>query len=194
MKVTRRTGAGALALAAALLLIAAGYQGFDRYRDVLLWKRAEATVVDSEVAFRHDGEGLLRYFVRASLRYATPSGEQTVRADSSLDSPDYAAPRSRLDKYKAGKRVTVYYDPARPEKARFGAELSRQYLGKAFHYFIGGLLAAVAALLVLTTKKAPRFCAGCRNAVKHHHRYCPFCGASLSSRSHRIPHERPVGT
>jgi hypothetical protein len=194
MKEPGKNAALVLALASTSLLGIALLQTFDRYREMLLWKKTEATVLERRIAFTHDGEGVLRYRVRSLLRYRTPSGEYRITADSDLESPEFALVRSRLNRMPPGSNLTVYYDPARHDTARFGAEFTAAYLSETLYYYIGSLLVAVAAAVVRSAWKQQQPCGGCRNKLKHHYRYCPYCGASRPDTPHLMSHERTVET
>ena len=175
------------------LLAAAVYETFQKYRAALLWKRAEATVMEDGIGFNHDGEGRLRFFRRAALQYSTPSGEQKVVADSAFNSLDFAAVRSRAKDLEPGTKIRVYYDPARHDHVQFGAEYSLEYLGWAAYYYAGAALCALAAAALLILWKPGRLCPSCKTKLEQHYRYCPFCGAAAGS-PHPIPNERSVQT
>jgi hypothetical protein len=166
---------GVLALS---LLGAALYQTIKRYHAVLLWKSADATVLERAITSYPDDEGILRFRVRGSFRYQTPSGEQKAAADSDFDSREFAWVRSRMERYPLGARVKVYYDPARHDRIRFGANLSLRYLGQTLYYYASAFVTAAVAVWLWSAWKPARNCA-CGNKLKRYYTYCPFCGASL---------------
>jgi hypothetical protein len=183
---------GGLGLLSLIILAIAIYQTFNLYRIPLFWKSSRATVVDTIVANFHDDEGILCYRIKAKLKYRTSSGEQEAIADSDFTSRDYASVRSRRDQLARDGVVRAYYDSSNPGSARFGAELSAEYLGAALHLFLAFVGIAAMSALPRLIWKAPRACSGCRTKLKHHYRYCTFCGATLSPAAHPIAHERPA--
>jgi hypothetical protein len=183
-----------LGASAAVLLAAAVWETYQRYRAVLLWKSVEATVVESGLEFRHDGDGRLRFFVRAVLQYATPSHQQKTTADSDFSSLSFAAARSRLDKVEPGTKIKAYYDPVQADKVRFGSEFSLEYLGRAAYYYAGAALAAFAAAAIPLLWKPGRICTACKTKLKRRYRYCTFCGAPAGGSPHPIRNERTVET
>ena len=189
-----RMAAVVLGVAAVAFFIAALFQTWERYRTAILWKPVRATVVDRNIGFRHDGDGRLRFFVRASLRYTTPSGDHTAAADSEFDSVDFAAVRSRIENYTPGSTVKAYYDPANHGTIRVGAEYTAAYLGRAVPYYAAAAGCAFLAALAPVLWRGKRTCAACKTKLKHHYRFCTFCGAPSASVAHLICNERPAET
>ena len=194
MRSPGRTTALCLGLLGLCFLAAAAFETWQRYRTVLLWKPVQATVVDRNIGFRHDGEGRLRFYTRAALRYSTPSGEQTATADSEFDSHDFAAIRSRTERYAPGTAIKAYYDPAHHGTIRFGAEYTVSYLGRTAYFYGGAATCILAGALAAALWRGTRTCMGCKTKLKYHYRYCTFCGAPVTPVPHLITNERPAET
>ncbi len=100
---------------AALLLF--GAKTWKRGHDALHWDRASATSTSAEVARDNDS-----WRVRVHYRFSH-EGREYDGADFDARYRDGSRSylEAKLGEYPAGRRLTVYYDPAQPEDSAFNA-------------------------------------------------------------------------
>lgn len=136
----------ALLLAVALLLLGGWFAG-QQYVVATTYERTTGTVQSAEMkTTQHVGRihlGGNRYY-EPNVTYSYRVGGQNytgrnVALGGEIDTNARSRATEVLDRYSAGERVTVYYDPDSPESA---------HLSRRFAFFPGGVLFAVGLLLL----------------------------------------------
>jgi hypothetical protein len=164
---------------ACVLLTAAVWNAYRILEPAIRWKHTTARSDLTELRWKHDGEGLLVYYVYARLSYEAAGKRVVADAASDFATHDFPTARERMGKLAQSPSIPIYWNPSHPNEVRFA--LAYDDLAGATVVF-PAMAAFVVAWLGWWLQKnwlPPTACERCAMTVKRYYRFCPYCRTAL---------------
>lgn len=177
---TSRSAAWLCFVAAVAFVVASGLSTYEVFQPAIRWNAVDASVDSTQVGYRHDGNGILVFYVAARLRYTAAGQQIATDASSDYSSYDFSEIQKLAKSLPSSSPVRAYWNPSNPNQARFlldyGGMIRPDRAGAA----------VLAVLLVLggmsLRNRAPDGkCARCGMPSKAFYRYCPHCKSPVQT-------------
>lgn len=168
-------------LTAAALLSTAGWRGYAIVKPAVLWNSVQARSAESRLRFKHDGEGLLVYYLSSQLIYSAGGQQVRTEATSGFETRRFSKARAAAEKISAASSIRAYWNPSNPKEARFdlayGDLLAPEIAGSA----LAGLLLLLTGLWLRNNWRHAPVCTRCKMTIKRYYRFCPHCKTELQN-------------
>ncbi len=163
------------------------WMGRRQYTILKSWPTVEAEVTKSEVRQHLDsGSGSstssVMYQTFVEFRYTLNGKEYLTPSDAGYSTSSYTQMKRLADKFAAGTRHAIKYNPADPNDIRFDAEYSFGFFLLPVIFAGIGLIFSVVGIviMVVASRLHPiRRCPSCGGVVETGQNFCPNCAAAL---------------